>query len=162
MAKTIANVLVGVAKLEFKYPVGGSYVEFGYTKDGVTIEYSASMKDIDVQETTIPVSRVIEKETIKITANLAESSLINLNQAMAGAVLAGSVITIGGGITKQLSIKITGTNPAGFARTIEIPLATAAGNVGMHYKKGEETIVPITFEALYTAAGSVTITDSTS
>lgn len=160
MAKTLANVLVGVATFSFKSPVSGTYVEFGYTKDGVTMEYAASTKNIMVQEATIPIQRVIEEETISFKSNLSESSLANIAQAMAGAVLVTNVVTIGSGAIKEISVKIVGTNPAGFARTIEIPLATATGNVSMAFKKGEETVVPITIEALYTAAGSVTITDA--
>jgi hypothetical protein len=162
MAKTIANVLIGVATFSFKYPVGGAYVEFGYTEDGVTMEYDMTVADVKVDETTIPINRVITEEVVRFKANLSETSLTNIAQAMGGAVLAGNVITIGDGVLKEVSVMIVGTNPAGFARTIEIPLATAKGNVSMSFKKGKETILPVTFEALYTAAGSATITDAAS
>ena len=162
MAKVVANVLVGVATLSFKYPTGGSYIEVGYTEDGVDMEYESKTEDIRVEEVTFPIDRVITEEDVKVTCKMAESSLINIDKAMAGSVLAGSVITVGGGAIKDMSIKIVGTNPAGFARTIEIPLANATGTVGMNYNKGKKTIVPVTFQALYTAAGSKTITDATS
>jgi hypothetical protein len=161
MAKTASNVLVGVAILYFKYPVGGSYVEVGYTKDGVTLEYSADTADIDVEELTLPIKRVITKEKLSVKCNMSESSLINMDKAIAGSVLAASTITIGGGLIKEMSIQIVGTNPAGFARTITIPLATAVGSVGMPFKKGEETVVPVEFQALK-GASDITIVDSTS
>lgn len=160
MAKTIANVLVGVATLSIKYPVGGSYVEVGYTEDGVTFEYSADMSDIDVEEETFSIDRVITKETLSVICNMAESSLYNIDKAIAGSVLAASTITIGGGVNKQMSILLVGTNPAGYARTITIPLATATGAVGMPYKKGEKTVVPVTFQALKGAGDVATIVDS--
>ena len=160
MAKTIANVLVGVAVLSIKSPVGGSYVEVGYTEDGVTLEYTADTEDIEVDEETVPLERVITKETLAVTCNMSESSLYNMDKAIAGSVLAGSTITINAGINKEMSIKIVGTNPAGFDRTIEIPLATALGAVGMSYKKNEKTIVPVTFQALKGASDVCTIVDS--
>lgn len=159
---TKANVLVGVATLSIKYPVGGTYAEAGYTEDGVSLEYTADEADIDVEEETFSINRVITKEVLAVTCNMAESSLFNIDKAIAGSVLAGSTITMGDGVNKEMSIKIVGTNPAGFARTIEIPLATATGAVGMGYKKGEKTIVPVTFQALKGAGSACSIIDSTS
>jgi len=159
---TAANVIVGAAKLEIRYPVGGSYVDVGFTEDGVSMEYSVSEADINVEETTVPIDRVITSEDVKFTCNMAESSLVNIDKAIAGSVLAGSVINIGGGVNKKMSVRITGKNPGGFNRVIEIPLATANGNVGMAYKKGAKTVVPVTFQALYNAGTVCTITDATS
>lgn len=162
MAKTISNVLVGVAILYFKYPVGGTYVEVGYTEDGVVLEYGADMADIMVEEETFPIGRVLTKETVSIRCNLAESSLINIDKAIAGSALTASTITIGGMVNKQMSIQIVGKNPAGFNRTITCLLATATGMVGMPYKKGEKTVVPVTFQALKGAGDPCTIVDSAS
>ena len=92
---------------------------------------------------------------------MAESSLTNMDNAMAGAVLSGSILTIGAGVNKTLNLMIEGTNPAGYKRQIFLPLATATGAVGMSYKKGEKTVVPITFQALKTADhAAVTIVDN--
>ena len=159
---TAANVLVGVGTLSIKYPIGGSYVEAGYTEDGVSMEYNPTEEDIMVEETTVALDRVITKEEVKFTCNMAESSLVNMDKAIAGSVLAGSVITIGGGINKKMSVKVVGKNPAGFNRTLEIPLATATGTVGMSYKKGGKTVVPVTFAALYNNGTVFTITDAAS
>ena len=125
--------------------------EIGYTEDGVTIEYNAETSDIVVEEETFPIDTVITKESLKVTCNMAEGSLYNMDKAMAGSALAGSVITLGGGVMKTMNLRITGTNPAGFIRNIEIPKAVATGVVGMSYKKGEMTVVPVTFQALKSA-----------
>jgi len=159
---TSANVVVGVGTLSIKYPIGGSYVDVGFTEDGASMEYAVSEADINVEETTVPIDRVITSEDVKLTVNMAESSLTNIDKAIAGSVMAGSVITIGGGVNKKMAVKITGKNPAGFNRVIEIPVATANGNVGMAYKKGAKTVVPVTFTALYNAGVVCTITDSAS
>ncbi len=159
---TIGNVIVGVATLYFKYPVGGAYVDVGYTEDGVTFEYTADESDIMVEEETFPINRVLTKETIAVRCNFAESSLTNMDKAIAGSVYTASTLTIGGMVNKQMSIKIVGKNPAGYARTITINLATATGTVGMPYRKGEKTVVPVTFQALKGAGDVCTIVDSAS
>jgi hypothetical protein len=163
MAKTKSNVLVGVAALYYKWPIGDSYIEVGYTEDGVQMEYSADLADVEVEEETFPIQRVITKETLTIQANMAESSLINIDKAIAGSKLVGNFLTIGDGINKEMSVKLVGKNPAGYDRTIEIPLATASGNVGMSYRKGAKTVVPVTFAALKPCSGAAfTVTDATS
>ena len=124
------------------------FTDCGYTEDGVTIEYSADTADIDVEEETFSIDRVITKETATVTANLAESSLENMDIAMAGAVLSGTNLTLGSGVMKTLNLRIEGTAPSGYRRTIYIPSCTATGSVGQSYKKGEKTIIPVSFQAL--------------
>lgn len=136
------------------------FTEVGYTEDGVTIEYTADEADIEVDEETFPIQRVITKETAAITCNMAESSLFNIDKAMAGAVLSGSILTLGEGVNKTMNLKIAGKAPNGDNREIFIPLATATGAVGMAYKKGEKTVVPITLQALKGDSPAVTIVDS--
>jgi len=140
--------------------LGSPFTELGYTEDGVTIEYTADTVDIEVEEETFPINRVIAKETLAITANMAESSLANVNNAMAGAVVVGSVLTLDAGVNKTMNLKIKGTNTAGFIREIYVPMATTVGAVGMSYKKGEKTVVPITFQALKDISDACTIVDN--
>jgi len=141
--------------------LSGPYTDVGYTEDGVTFDYGVDTADIEVEEETFPVERRITKETLGVTCNMAESSLFNIDKAIAGSVLSGSKITIGAGVLKKMSIKLEGTNPAGYARSIALPLVTATGAVGMSYKKGEKTVVPVTFQALKPMSGSVcTIVDN--
>lgn len=134
--------------------------EVGYTEDGVTMEYAAEQSDIVVHEETFPIGSALTAESLSVTCNMAEASLANLNNAMAGAVLLGSKITLGAGVNKTMNLQIVGTNPAGFLRAIHIPLAVAGGTVGMSYKKGEKTIVPVTFKALKGDEPACTIVDN--
>ena len=136
------------------------FTDVGYTEDGATIEYTADEADVEVEEETFPIARVITKETVAVTCNMAESSLYNIDKAMAGAVLSGSILKLGVGVNKTMNLKIAGTNPAGFNREIFIPLATATGAVGMAYKKGEKTVVPVTFQALKGDSPALTIVDN--
>lgn len=123
-------------------------VEVGYTEDGVIVTYTTDTADIEVEEETFPINRVITKETAEITCNMAESSMFNIDKAMAGSVLASNVITLGGGVNKLLNLTVEGTSPEGFKSTIYMPRATATGAVGTSYKKGEKNVVPVTFQAL--------------
>jgi len=169
MAMTVANVLVGTAALSFNPNPGdavgvGVWTELGYTEDGVIMTYTADTADVEVEEETFPIKRVLVKETIEVTCNLAESTRVNLNQAMAGATLAAPTITLGAGAIKELNIKIIGTNlgdGAGTTRTIHIPYCTATGATNQSYKKGEKVLTPVTFQG-YSGTGVTvcTITDA--
>lgn len=138
------------------------YTELGYTKDGIDLEYNEDSADIDVDEETFPLKRPIIKERISIKCNLAEASMFNIDKAMGGASLdsTGKIITLGGGVQKEVALRITGTNPDGFTRTIHIPLATAVGGVAMPFKKGEMTVVPVEFQALKGNGDVCTIVDN--
>lgn len=140
--------------------LGSPYTEIGYTEDGVTMEYTADTVDLEVEEETFPIKRAISKETLAITCNMAESSLANIGNAMAGAVVAGGVLTLDAGVNKTMNLKIKGTNPDGFIREIYVPMATTVGTVGMSYKKGEKTVVPVTFQALKDISDACTIVDN--
>jgi len=166
MAKTVANVLVGVATLYYHATagtaVGSVTTEVGYTEDGVTIEYAPTISDIEVEEETVAINRVITKEDISITCNMAESALVNLELAMGGASVAGTVLTLGGGTLQNFALKIVGTTPSGVTtRTIYAGYVHPTGTVGLSYKKGEKTIIPVTLKPYLNASGGtvITITD---
>jgi len=166
MANAIGNVLVGVADILVGTAGAVADVDVGYTEDGVTLEYSADIADIETEEETFPINRVITKETITVTCNCAESSIANIGYAIAGADGVVSPIKIGevgaGGVLQKFSIKIVGKTPAATDRTIDIRYAHPIGPVGMSYKKGEKTIVPMSFVAYKgdAALDVCTITDA--
>ncbi len=130
--------------------LSSDFTEIGYTEDGVSMEYTVDEEDIEVDEETFPIDRVITKEGLAITCNMAESSLYNIDKAMAGSLLSGSILKLGAGANKKITLQVRGLNPAGFIRAIQIPSCTATGAVGMSYKKDTKTIVPVTFQALKT------------
>lgn len=137
--------------------LGNIFTEVGYTEDGVTVTYTADETDIEVEEETFPIDRVITKETAEVTCNMAESTIVNINKAMAGGVLTGDTLELGGGVNKRINLDIRGTDPDGHTAIISVPLATATGAVGMSYRKGEKTVVPVTFQALKGAGAAITI-----
>ena len=167
MADVVANVLVGVAEVYYHTTPGTApasvTTEFGYTEDGVTMEYTAAITDIEVEEATFPINRVITKEDFSVTLNCAENLLANLQQALAGGLTGGAgIIDLGGGALQDVALRIYGLAPGGLHRTIYIPYAHPVGAVSMSYKKGTKTIIPITFKAYQGVAGAdvVNITDA--
>jgi hypothetical protein len=137
--------------------LSSAFTEIGYTEDGVTMEYNAETADIDVEEETFSIDRVLTKETCTVTCNMAESTLINLNLAMAGSLLEGSIIELGGGTMKTMNLKLEGTNPEGYLLAIMMPKCTTMGTVGTAYKKGEKNVIPIALQALK-SSGSPAVT----
>ncbi len=131
------------------------FTEVGYTEDGVQFEYNADTFEAMVDEETFPVQRVITTESIQITCNLAEASMVNLNTAMAGSVLSGNILTFGNGVMKEMNVKLEGIDPDGFLCAIMLPRVTASGTVGVPYRKGAISVIPLTLQALKPATGNV-------
>lgn len=135
--------------------------EVGYTEDGVTVNYTATTEPTRVEEETYQIGSSLSEETTEVVCNMAEASLFNMDKAMAGSVLSGSILKLGGGAVKYVTLIITGINPEGFTRTITIPKAVATGAVSSSYRKSEKTIVPVTFQAIKTPNHpAVTIVDN--
>ena len=167
MATVVANVLVGTGTLYYHTTAGtvsaSVTTEFGYTEDGVTIEYMADIADIEVEEETFAIKRVITKEEVTVNCNLAENLLANLENVMAGALTGGAgVVDLGGGAQRTMALRFYGVSPGGLHRTIYIPYANPIGAVGMAYKKGEKTLIPAQFKAYQGVSGAdvVRITDA--
>lgn len=128
--------------------LSSAYVTVGYTEDGVTFTYSVEGNKIEVDEETFPVNWKISSEEVLVTCNMAQSSLANLNNAMAGSVLSGSILTLGGGVSKQMNLKIEGIDPDGYKLAIFLPKVVATGNVATTYRKNEKNVVPVQYMAL--------------
>lgn len=167
MATIVANVLVGTGTLFYNTTpgtaVGSVTTEFGYTEDGVNIEYTADIADIDVEEETFSIARVITKEELTINCTFAENLLANLENAMAGALTGGAgIVDLGAGGMRTMALKFVGATVDGDDRTIYIPYANPVGAVAMSYKKGEQTMIPVSFKAYQGVSGGdvVTITDA--
>ncbi|MCJ7829311.1 MAG: hypothetical protein MUP81_06195 [Dehalococcoidia bacterium] len=123
------------------------YTELGYTKDGVTMDYTSEDNEIYVEEETWPIKAPLAKQGMRIKANLAESSLFNLDKAMAGASLSGNIITFPG-IQKEMALRVIVENPANYKTAYYFPLVVATGTVSMPFKKAEETTLPVEFKVL--------------
>ncbi len=145
----IAQVLCGPATIVTG--TAGTYptTDVGYTSEGVEFSYEPDVTPIFVHEETVAINAKLATENIKIVLALAESTLANQDKAMTGSSLSSDTITLGGGVTKFISVGLTGLIPAtSKLREIIIPYMVATGNVGMAFKKDDKTLVPVEFMAL--------------
>ena len=174
-----ANVLVGVAAVTIttkalksgglkEMTVPTNTIASFYTVDGVNLSVSSTFSDIKVEENVGTVIRRLTDQDVKVTFTFAEGTLKNLVASIPGSAinLGGTVVTIGGGyagssLLQEFTLSIVGVNPAGGTRTIAIPSANPTGEVGIPYKKGEISVVPVTFSCLVADTGIFgTVTDA--
>jgi stage V sporulation protein SpoVS len=170
---TTANVLVGdvtvtLARIAAEDPGGlqtaGLLPITGfYTMDGVNLNIRSSFADIKVEENVGTVIRKLTDQEVSVTMNIAEGSLKNLVAAVAGSSInvGGTIVTIGGGALQGFQMTLVGTAPSAGVRTIVLTRVQPTGEVGIPYKKGEVSIIPVTFSCIVADTGIFgTITDS--
>ena len=151
-----ANVLVGVCSVNF------AGVDLGWTSDGVTMTVTSELFDVKVEEVIGVLKRVVTDQSVAVVLNMAEGTLANMSKAIPGSVLAGNVLTVGGGALQSGALTLVGKSPAGTDRTIAFTDVNPTGEVGIPYKKGEISIVPVTFSATVNPADGkfLTVTDA--
>ena len=157
------NILVGVASITVTtisgHPTGP--VTVGYTADGAVLTVKSEFATVKAEEVNGPLKRVITGQEVEVTLNMLEGTLDNLAMAIPGSSLAAAVLTIGGDVLSEYSMVLVGKNPAGFNRTVALHHVNAVGEVGIPFKKGEASVVPVTFSCLVHDAGDFgTITDA--
>ena len=142
-----ANVLVGVAEITLGVGVSASVI--GYTVDGVNMTVSSSFFDAKVEENEGTIIRRLTDQEVKVSLNVAEGTLANLGAAIPGSdELVAGTLTIGGQDLQEHRLTLRGTTPAGRDRVIVLTSVNPTGEVTTPYKKGEVTVVPMTFSAL--------------
>ena len=147
MASSSANVLVGVCSVEF--PTGS---DIGWCTDGVMLTVSTDLFDVKVEEVVGTLKRVVVDQSIAVVLNLAEGVLATMGKVIPASAEAGGTLTIGNQSLQSGELKLVGKNPAGFNRTITLSNVNPTGEVGIPYRKGEISIVPVTFSALVAPA----------
>ena len=149
---TTANVLVGDA--EITLGVGILARVIGFTVDGVSMSVRSTMANIKVEEHNGTLIRRLTDQEVDVTLNVAEGTLANLTAAIPGAVATtGAITTIGGGALQAHRLTLRGLNPAGKERVIILNNVNPTGEVTTPYKKGDVSVVPMTFSALVSDAG---------
>jgi len=149
---TVANVLVGDASITLGVGVLARVI--GYTVDGATMTVRTSKADIKVEEDDGTIIRRLIDQEVDVTLNVAEGAMADLAAAIPGAVVTSPTITtIGGGALQSHRLTLVGINPAGLPRVIVLDAVNPTGEVGVPYKKGEVSVVPMTFSALVSSIG---------
>jgi len=142
------------------YPVSWtSFTSPGYTDDGVEFVYTPTFKDITVDEEMAVVQKLLIGEKLEINVKLAETTLVNLLKAIAGA----SLVEVGDGTSKlylgspaQSSVQtwVLGFDgPAPLAngkqnRIILVHKVIATAAVTFKYQRKDKIIYNVKFEAL--------------
>ncbi len=149
---TVANVLVGDASITLGVGVLARVI--GYTVDGATMTVRTSKADIKVEEDDGTIIRRLIDQEVDVTLNVAEGAMADLAAAIPGAVATSPTITtIGGGTLQSHRLTLVGINPAGLPRVIVLTAVNPTGEIGVPYKKGEVSVVPMTFSALVSSVG---------
>ena len=175
-----ANVLVGVAAVTITTALlksGGlkeasvATIATFYTIDGVQMSIKSSFANVKVEEVVGTIIRRLTDQEVDVTFTFAEGALADLVAAIPGASInvAGTEVTIGGGYALDLTdprlqwfaMQIVGKNPALGNRTILLTHVEPTVEVGIPYKKGEVSVIPVTFSCIVTDTTGIfgTITD---
>ncbi|MHC4622060.1 MAG: hypothetical protein ACYTEQ_30335 [Planctomycetota bacterium] len=148
-AFTGANVLCGIATVYTGTAGATATTHAGYTKDGAEVAQAENANFIFVDNVDAAIKKCTVELECQVTMNIAESTLANmaLPQAVTNAT---QTNTLSGTSTNtNLSIKLVGTNPAGFDRTWEFLQARPRGDLTTSYVKGEVQMVSVVFDCLY-------------
>lgn len=163
---TVANVLVGVATLYLKNPwTASTWTAVGYTKDGVEMGINETVEIIRVPWLKEPVDAEQSAEDLEVSATLMEATLANLLATVPGASLDTDTQTLTFGTDSPvfLGVKLVGTNPAGFDRTITFPKGKPIGSPNVEFRRAAGTGIPFRFLAVQPEGDDVcSIVDSTS
>jgi hypothetical protein len=141
-----ANVLVGAVSVTVG--VGLTAKVLGYTSDGVDLTVRSEFANLKVEEREgANLRRLIDQE-VEVTLKMAEGDLASLAAAIPGASLTAPTLTIGGTALQEARLTLMGKTPASRDRVIILSAVTPTGEVGVPYKKGEVSVIPVTFSAL--------------
>jgi hypothetical protein len=167
---TVSNVAVGSARLLIApigspvptldgsvYPVvfDAAWKEVGYTEAGTAFAYNPTFKDIMVDEELATILKMLDGEKCNITANLAESTMENLNKAISASLLVTDdpdvkVVHFGSGDPVEVMVALEGL--AGInnnkQRIIIGYRAISTANVQMAFKRAGMTVLPVDFSLM--------------
>lgn len=147
----VTEVKLGVATLTY------NSVALGHTKGGVEMTYTPDIKETSVdQYGSTPVAASIIGERLEVKVTLAESSLAEMNKAIAGGTLVTGAtkdeINVGSdgatSLTGQELVIHPTAEGASTDKDVTVHKAVVIGAVVLPYKTEEETLFEITFLAL--------------
>ena len=157
---TEANVLCGVALIYTGTAAGSPTTHVGYTKDGAEIAATENANFIFVDNVDAAIKKCTVEFETQVTINCAESTLLNMALPQ-GFTTATNVLTLASTSTNtNLSLKLVGTNPAGFARTWLFLQARPRRDLTTSYVKGDVQMVSLVFDVMHDGTKVGTMTDA--
>lgn len=138
----------------------GNWSEMGETEGGVKVVSSQEVKKLFTDQRTGPVKTIRHEESLVVETNLIQGTLENLAQAMGGQTVtdtAPGASTIGiremgmtrGATVSEFSLLFRADSPYGdYPAQLYIPRGVFMGEQGLEFKKDDEIVIPVSFEAL--------------
>lgn len=141
---------------------GGNWEDMGYTTAPISLSRSIEEFELEVEQVTNPVKRIITKEDVMIETTLAEQTASNLSKVLNGTastVAAGAsqrgyeqVVSGGDSALNQYAVGFEGIyqdlNNAKFPVRVFLYIVTMSLNGQLQFSKRAAAGVPVQFKAL--------------
>ena len=180
MSVTTTNLIQGPAII-YAAPFGSTepatistlpatpFADLGGTMDGLELEVADSYNNLTVDQLVMSPGTTRSERKVTLKTNLAEATLKNLALAISNSDPVTNVLSLddgldnGGFTPKYLAIIMDGIAPGGFRRRVKIRKALNTDKAASAYKKDEQTVIPVAFEAFYVSSAirAVTWEDAT-
>jgi hypothetical protein len=140
-------------------PASG-WVDVGYSEDGWTLEMDKTFEDIMVAEEIDPIATFKTAQEVRLTGELAQSGMTNLQVALGGGTFTADDTTdyaTGYDSLKppatddfdEKSLLLIVDGPAGADRHVEIPRSVNVGAFSMaHQKAPQKVVIAVEFKVL--------------
>jgi len=137
-----------------------NWVDVGYSEDGWTLEMDKTFEDIMVAEEIDPIATYKTAQEVRLTGELAQASMTNLQIALGGGTFNSSDTTNYASDYASLippstddfdekSLLLIVDGPAGADRHVEIPRAINVGAFSMaHQKAPQKVVIAVEFKVL--------------
>lgn len=138
---------------------GAGWVDVGYSEDGWTLEMDKTFEDIMVAEEIDPIATFKTAQEVRLTGELAQASMSNLQIALAGGTFTADDTDYASGYDSlkppstddydEKSLLLIVDGPAGADRHVEIPRAINVGAFSMaHQKAPQKVVIAVEFKVL--------------
>jgi hypothetical protein len=136
------------------------WVDVGYSEDGWTLEMDKTFEDIMVAEEIDPIATYKTAQEVRLTGELAQASMANLQIALGGGTFTSSDTANYGSDFASLippatddfdekSLLLIVDGPNGADRHVEIPRAINVGAFSMaHQKAPQKVVIAVEFKVL--------------
>ena len=183
MAKSISEVMLGTGVLYIgdeatafpadptATPSSSDWDDIGYSENGWTLDYDKTFEDVMVAEEIDPIFTIKTAQEVRISGELAQVSLANLNEAMGGA--SGNITTSDPSagfstltppstdsfIEKSLLLRVDAPDSSLGGtlkkRDIQVPRAVNVGAFSMtHAKAPQKVLVAVEYKVLKPGSGA--------
>ncbi|MHA1868139.1 MAG: hypothetical protein ACTSXD_08735 [Candidatus Heimdallarchaeaceae archaeon] len=163
MATERTNVLFGPVNI-FTGTAGQTAANSIGFSNGAELTVTEEVNEIETDSQNTPIHTPTVKQGVEFKFLVQEETLDNFVLFTQGATRSGGTISFGTSTDTEMSLRLVGKDPAGTARTIDIPYCRVTGGWTMGFGNGESQEFEVTIMALQNGADAAiwTISDATS